>query len=87
MRSAIATLATLLAVSTSAFAQEWIGPAYVTRVATGDLVYAQIIGEGQSAQPQIDPLTFEEIGDPKLNPRRKESSRRSMSVIRTPLRG
>ena len=51
MRSAIATLATLLAVSTSAVAQEWIGPAYVTRVAAGDLIYAQIGG-------RIEPVRY-----------------------------
>ena len=38
----IALLVALSSVSTSAFAQEWIGPAYVTRVVEGDLIYAQI---------------------------------------------
>jgi endonuclease YncB( thermonuclease family) len=51
MRSAIATLATLLAVATSGFAQERLGPAYVTRVATGDLIYAQIGG-------RIEPVRY-----------------------------
>jgi endonuclease YncB( thermonuclease family) len=40
-RIVIAWLAALSGVSTSA-AQGWIGPAYVTRVAEGDLIYAQI---------------------------------------------
>lgn len=44
MRTAVATLVVLLGASTSAFAQGWIGPAYVTRVAEGDLIYAQIGG-------------------------------------------
>jgi endonuclease YncB( thermonuclease family) len=44
MRIAVFTLAVLLGVSTSAFAQGWIGPAYVTRAAEGDLIYAQIGG-------------------------------------------
>ena len=44
MRTAVFTLAVLLGVSTSAFAQGWIGPAYVTRAAEGDLIYAQIGG-------------------------------------------
>ncbi len=44
MRTGIATLAALLGVTTSAFAQGWIGPAYVTRVAEGDLIYAQVGG-------------------------------------------
>ena len=38
----IALLVALSGVSTSAFAQGWIGPAYVTRVVQGDLIYAQI---------------------------------------------
>jgi micrococcal nuclease len=38
----IALLVALSSVPTSAFAQEWIGPAYVTRVVEGDLIYAQI---------------------------------------------
>jgi len=38
----IALLVALSSVSTSAFAQGWIGPAYVTRVVEGDLIYAQI---------------------------------------------
>jgi endonuclease YncB( thermonuclease family) len=38
----IALLVALSGVSTSAFAQGWIGPAYVTRVVEGDLIYAQI---------------------------------------------
>ena len=33
-------LAALLGISTSAFAQGWIGPAYVTRVVEGDFIYA-----------------------------------------------
>jgi micrococcal nuclease len=41
-RIVIAWLAAVSGVSTSAFAQEWIGPAYVTRVAEGGLIYAQI---------------------------------------------
>ncbi len=42
MRTAIAMLAALLGASTSAFAQESIGPAYVTRVVEGDFIYAKI---------------------------------------------
>ena len=38
----IALLVALSGVSTSAFAQGWIGPAYVTRVVEGDFIYAQI---------------------------------------------
>ncbi len=49
MRIAIATLAALLAVSTAAFAQGWIGPGYVTRV-EGDLIYAQIDGRMEAVR-------------------------------------
>lgn len=34
----------MLSVWTSAFAQAWIGPAYVTRVADGNLIYAEVGG-------------------------------------------
>lgn len=39
---AIVMLAALAGASTSAFAQGWIGPAYVTRVVEGDLIYAAL---------------------------------------------
>jgi hypothetical protein len=41
MRAAILMLAALLGASTSAFAQGWIDPAYVTRVVEADLIYAK----------------------------------------------
>ena len=44
MRSAALLVAMVLGVATPAFAQRQLGPAYVTRVATGDLVYAEIAG-------------------------------------------
>ena len=42
--AAVVLLAILLSVSTSARAQSWIGPAYVTRVTEGDLIYAEVGG-------------------------------------------
>src|SRR5262245_11181194 len=42
--AAVVLLTILLSVSTSAFAQAWIGPAYVTRVAEGNLIYAEVGG-------------------------------------------
>src|SRR5262245_45653426 len=42
--AAVVLLTILLSVSTSALPQEWIGPAYVTRVAEGDLIYAEVGG-------------------------------------------
>lgn len=42
--AAVVLLAVLLSVSTSAFALTWIGPAYVTRVAEGNLIYAEVGG-------------------------------------------
>jgi endonuclease YncB( thermonuclease family) len=44
MRSAALLVTMVLAVATPAFAQRQLGPAYVTRVAAGDLVYAEIAG-------------------------------------------
>ncbi len=38
MRTAIVMLAALFGISTSAFAQGWIGPAYVTGVVEGDFI-------------------------------------------------
>ena len=43
MRSAALLVAMVLAVATPAFAQRQLGPAYVTRVAAGDLVYAELL--------------------------------------------
>jgi micrococcal nuclease len=40
LRTAVVMLAALLGISTSAFAQGRIGPAYVTRVVEGDFIYA-----------------------------------------------
>jgi len=40
LRTAIVMIAALLGISTSAVAQGWIGPAYVTRVVEGDFIYA-----------------------------------------------
>ena len=42
--AAMLLLTMLLSVSPSAFAQTWIGPAYVTRVAEGNLIYAEVGG-------------------------------------------
>src|SRR6266851_1564480 len=44
MRSVMLIVAAVLGVATPAFAQRQLGPAYVTRVASGDLVYAEIGG-------------------------------------------
>ncbi len=49
--AAIVMLAALVGASTSAFAQGWIGPAYVTRVVEGDLIYAALGRE-------IEPLRY-----------------------------
>ncbi len=50
MRIAMAALAALLTASPEVFAQGWIGPAYVTRVVEGDLIYAQIGGRMEAVR-------------------------------------
>jgi endonuclease YncB( thermonuclease family) len=42
--AAVVLLTILFSVSTSTVAQQWIGPAYVTRVADGNLIYAEVGG-------------------------------------------
>jgi endonuclease YncB( thermonuclease family) len=42
--AAVVLLSILFSVPTSARAQAWIGPAYVTRVAEGNLIYAEVGG-------------------------------------------
>ena len=62
--AAVVLLTLLASVSTSALAQEWIGPAYVTRVAEGDLIYAEVAGRIVSIRyvgvhvPIVDHPTF-----------------------------
>jgi micrococcal nuclease len=53
-------LAALLGSSTSAIAQGWIGPAYVTRVVEGDLIYAMF-------DRQIEALRYLGIGVPMVD--------------------